>query len=71
MIAHPGGPCFEVARAHAAAGRPVIPLHTPGGDGRCSCRRDCGRDAGKHPRTANGLTGATTDLERIAHWWSL
>ena len=60
----------EAALAYAAAGFSVFPLHTPDAEGRCSCRRDCGRDTGKHPRTRNGLTDATTDPDRIARWWN-
>ena len=58
------------AVAFAAAGFPVFPLHTPDAEGRCSCRRDCGRDNGKHPRTANGLTGATAQANQVAKWWA-
>jgi len=60
-----------VALAYASAGLPVIPLHTPDGTGGCSCRRDCGRDAGKHPRTLDGLKSATTYPARIDHWWGM
>src|SRR5215217_5259947 len=59
----------RVASFYAAAGIPVFPLHTPGLDGKCSCRRDCGRDNGKHPRTLHGLKDATTDPDKIAYWW--
>jgi hypothetical protein len=60
---------LEVALRYAAHGWPVLPLHTPGGDARCSCTAaGCG-SPGKHPRTAHGLHDATTDLDRIRHWW--
>lgn len=59
------------ALAYAAAGLAVLPLHTPDAEGACSCRRACGRDTGKHPRTAHGLSDATTDPDRIASWWEL
>ena len=61
----------EVALALAALGWEVFPCHTPDAEGRCSCRRDCGRDIGKHPRTANGLKDATTDEAKIRHWWGM
>jgi putative DNA primase/helicase len=61
----------EAAPLYAAGGIPVFPLHTPGPDGRCSCRRDCGRDNGKHPRTLHGLKDATTDPDKVAHWWGM
>jgi hypothetical protein len=52
----------------AGTGQPVLPLHTPTPDG-CSCRdARCDRP-GKHPRSANGLLDATTNLELVAGWW--
>jgi hypothetical protein len=47
----------------------ILPLHTPGADGRCSCGRDCGKDCGKHPRTPHGLLDATTDEATVRAWW--
>ena len=46
--------------AHAARGNPVHPLHTPTAEGESGCRRDCGRDVGKRPRTLRGLSDAAT-----------
>jgi hypothetical protein len=52
----------------AAAGHPVLPLHTPTCYG-CSCgRSNCGRP-GKHPRGFYGLKSASTDPERVKWWW--
>jgi hypothetical protein len=52
----------------AAAGHPVLPLHTPSPCG-CSCGRpDCSRP-GKHPRGVYGLKHATTNLEQVEAWW--
>ncbi|MBA2757369.1 MAG: bifunctional DNA primase/polymerase [Chloroflexi bacterium] len=57
------------ALAYAERGFGVLPLHSPL-DGACSCRRaDCDSPA-KHPRTAHGLTDASTDLATIRKWWS-
>jgi hypothetical protein len=53
----------------AAAGWGVIPLHTPI-DGACDCRRPDCSSPGKHPRTKNGLSDATTDVDQIRQWWS-
>lgn len=64
------------ALGYAQAGIPVLPLHTPAGRGRCSCRRlTCDRP-GKHPRwhprlITAGLHHASTDPERIRAWWSV
>ncbi len=57
------------ALAYASRGVPVLPLHSPNDAGHCSCRRDCGRDTGKHPRTRHGLHDATTDEAVIRRWW--
>lgn len=58
------------ALAYAAAGLRVFPLHTPQPDGTCDCNRVCG-SSGKHPRTRNGVHDATSDPDRIRHWWGL
>lgn len=60
----------EAALGYARRGWHVFPLHTPR-EGGCSCRQECGKQAGKHPRTRNGLLDATLDLERIESWWSM
>ena len=69
LTATVGDDTAAAATAYATAGFPVFPLHTPTPDGRCSCGHPCGRDAGKHPRTAHGLTDATTDPSMITDWW--
>src|SRR3954451_22868765 len=53
---------------YAAAGLAVVPLHTPTGDGRCSCGHAGCRSTGKHPRLRHGVHDATTDLGQIAEW---
>lgn len=58
----------EAALAYAKKGWRVFPCHTPVDQG-CSCGQDCG-SVGKHPRTENGLTNATTDLDRVRIWWT-
>ncbi len=60
---------LESAQAIAAAGWGVIPLHTPI-DGACDCGRPGCSSPGKHPRTKNGLSDATTDAKQIRKWWS-
>src|ERR1035437_7684989 len=58
---------LESPLAMAAAGWAVIPLHTPI-DGGCDCRRPDCSSPGKHPRTKNGLSDATTDADQISRW---
>jgi len=72
---------LDWALYYAELGFPVLPLHVPTsfgpkkGEGRacCSCGKNSGEkpceSQGKHPRTANGLSEATTDLATIARWW--
>lgn len=57
------------ALMYAKLGWQVFPLHTPDSEGRCSCRKDCGRDNGKHPRTIIGVHAATSDPEAVRRWW--
>jgi putative DNA primase/helicase len=59
------------ALQYSAQGWPVVPLHTVGEDGSCSCAggAKCSRP-GKHPRTLNGVTDATTDGDQIRKWWT-
>lgn len=65
---------LDAALAYAAAGIPVLPLHTPGPGGRCSCGRPDCASPGKHPRwharlIAAGLRDASTDPDVIRRWW--
>jgi hypothetical protein len=61
---------LESALHYARRGWPVFPVYSIT-DGRCSCGHECGRNAGKHPRTEHGLLDATTDLARIRSWWAM
>jgi hypothetical protein len=54
---------------YAGRGWPVFPLHTPVA-GSCSCRKDCGKQAGKHPRTEHGFEDASVDLDQVRSWWT-
>jgi putative DNA primase/helicase len=58
----------ESSLAMAALGWGVIPLHTPV-NGVCDCHRPDCASPGKHPRTKNGLTDASTDADQIRSWW--
>jgi bifunctional DNA primase/polymerase-like protein len=61
---------LNAALNYAKAGYPVVPLHTPVFENRCSCRdwKTCEKP-GKHPRTWHGLKDATTNLETVKFWW--
>lgn len=60
---------------YASLGFPVFPVYEPvqgtrdpGGFLSCMCGKvNC---KGKHPRTPNGCTDATTDVEQIKKWWT-
>ncbi len=71
MFEGPSAPGLLLAAlTYARAGLPVLPLHTPGPAGHCSCRRaGCDR-VGKHPRLPHGLTQASTDPGQVRAWWS-
>lgn len=70
---------LDYALAYAAMGWSVFPCHHPikKTGWNCSCeawKRKHNSDyecdnAGKHPRTKNGLDDATTDLDQIKEWW--
>jgi hypothetical protein len=62
---------IDDALNYARRAWPVFPVHVaPDGPSSCSCGdTSCGRNAGKHPRTPNGLTDATTDTATISAWW--
>lgn len=67
-VAEPEG--LTAALTYASRGWPVAPAHCTKPDGSCSCNdRECGKLTGKHPRTRNGLTDATTDEKQIREWW--
>ncbi len=58
------------ALAYARAGLRVFPVYEVDANGRCACAKDCGRDAGKHPRTRHGFKDATVDTSQILAWWT-
>lgn len=60
----------KYAIRYAKAGFSIFPLHTVE-DGVCSCKlgADCGANAGKHPRTRNGVEDATRDVAQVKKWW--
>lgn len=62
---------LQHALEYASQGLPVIPLHNAEPDGTCTCGMPYCRNQGKHPRTRNGLTDATTQQALIRKWWSM
>ena len=60
---------LDWALAYAKRGLAVFPLYSIR-DGHCTCRRDCGKNAGKHPAVTGGFKVATTDARQIVAWWS-
>lgn len=59
----------QASLAYARMGWKAFPLHGIV-DGKCTCGKDCGRNAGKHPRTARGFKEATTDPKQLTKWFS-
>jgi len=57
------------ALAYAAAGWPVIPVHTPIAAGGCSCSARHCRAVGKHARIRDWPRRASTDPDQIVRWW--
>lgn len=50
---------------------PVLPLHGVRDDLFCTCGDPaCGRNTGKHPRIAGGLSNASRDLVTIREWFT-
>ena len=61
---------LECALAYVARGLSVLPCHAVV-DGTCTCgRADCGRSAGKHPKTVNGVRDASRDPVTLAKWFA-
>lgn len=61
---------LQMALSYAARGWPVLPLHSPGEENRCTCGNGQCSSPAKHPRTVHGLKDATTDRETITSWWT-
>lgn len=62
---------LEAAIEYARRGWPVLPLFT-WRDGKCACGHDDCPSPGKHPHgklAPNGLSNATTDVDKVADWW--
>jgi KaiC/GvpD/RAD55 family RecA-like ATPase len=62
------GPMLDAALSYAESGYRVLPLHAAP-DGVCTCGRPDCQSPGKHPRNANGVTGASSDPAVITEWW--
>lgn len=55
--------------AFAARGLRIVPLHSVGIDGTCTCKdaKSC-PNPGKHPRIKNWIREATTDRRQLDRW---
>ncbi len=60
---------LSAALSYAARGWQIIPLHSIA-NGQCTCGRQC-KSPAKHPRTFNGLTDASADMDTITSWWTI
>jgi len=68
---------LEAALKYAAQGYRLIPCHTPlfqsDGSVKCSCSKGPAcpyKNIGKHPRTMNGLSDASSNIEQVRAWWT-
>jgi Bifunctional DNA primase/polymerase, N-terminal len=61
--------CARAAPVYAALGFPMIPMHTVGPGGGCSCPDPACSDPGKHPRLAGWQRLASTDPAVVGRWW--
>lgn len=64
------GSLADAATRYAKAGWAVLPVHSVGAGGECSCGRNDCKAVGKHPRTFHGFKDATTDVAIIQRWWN-
>jgi len=60
---------LAAALRYATLGWPVLPMHTPTGDGGCSCRPPSCDAIGKHPKLRRGLHDASLDAGQLRIWW--
>jgi hypothetical protein len=58
-----------LALRYASLGLPVVPLHGKT-SGRCTCGNGDCEQPGRHPRTPNGIAGATTDSTEVEKTWN-
>lgn len=61
-------PLRDAAMTYVARGWRVFPVYEMQ-TGRCACGSAACESPGKHPRTANGCTDASTDAAQLRAWW--
>lgn len=68
----PETPLPDAARRYATKlGWKIFPVHTPGKDGTCTCGKVPCENAGKHPRTPDGVDAvARATTKQIEEWWT-
>ncbi len=60
---------YAAAKDYISRGWHIFPLHSIE-NGLCTCgKKDCA-NAGKHPRTPDGLKSATADVQKIEEWFN-
>lgn len=64
-----GNDFLAAALDYAARGWRVVPLHDLT-TGKCSCGKECGNSAGKHPREGAWQKAASSDPEQVRRWWA-
>ena len=63
----------EYALAYAKLGLSIVPVHGIVHE-ICTCGKDCGRNAGKHPiaqLVPRGVKDATVSLKMLSTWWRI
>ncbi len=61
---------FLAAQAYVSLGFQLFPCHSIEPSGVCTCGKACGKDAGKHPLTANGVKDATSDPAKLIQYFT-
>lgn len=60
----------EAALSYACRGWKILPLHSIGPNGVCTCGRSDCQSPGKHPRLPGGLKTASSDSATVRAWWT-
>ena len=61
----------QAALEYQRLGWSIFPLHSIDENGECTCGKPKCKNAGKHPRTPDGVKSATNDLAKILEWFGV